>query len=282
MTSTMPKNIQFRMETLFTGKNGRVGVIKPDSNGIYKGLPMMVLNQTTQQKTYYEPESMMKAITNPEGTFYKNYVAHKAYGELGHPRFTGMDKDAALARLMDVQEARASHLFTGIYTDAPASDGTIVLRADIKPAGEKGATLKESLDDPIQNTAFSLRAFVSGQMLPDGRTFRTVHAFTTFDAVLASGYATTDKFHAIGLESMGNGVDDFHEYEIDITSDGKLLIDAVALESLADSELAEILGTNTVGRVVRTRTLIDPDSGLLARHGDRYARSLFHDHFKGL
>lgn len=275
---TMPRNISFRVETLFTKNGGRVGRIKPDANGIYTGLPMMVLGQVTQQNTYYDPQSIMNQITNPESRFNMVYSQGKAYGEYGHPSFYNLDKDDKIQRLVTVDEKNVSHVFTSLYTDNPSADGTVVLRAGLKPTGPMGNIFKESLDDPVVNTAFSLRAYVNTDMRPNGLKYRTVRSLTTFDTVGASGYATTDKANALGLESFSG--DTFHEFEINILKDGNLLIDQIALESYTDTDLNEIFGVSNVSQIIQSRTLVESDKSLQEKFPSLYAKSIFHQFFK--
>lgn len=278
ITPAIPRNISFRCETMFAGKQNTVGRLKPDENGIYKGLPMMVLGQVTQQNTYYDPQSIMDQITNPNSRFNMIYTQGKAYGEYGHPTFYGMSDKDMLNRLVAIDEKNVSHVFTGLYTDRPASDGTVVLRADLKPTGPMGAVFKESLDDPVVNTAFSLRAYVNTDMRPNGLKLRTVRSLTTWDTVGPSGYATTDKANAIGLESFAG--DTFHDVEINVLENGNLVIDQIALESYTNTELNEIFGTSVVQKIIQSRTLVESDPELSARFPNLYRRGIFHDYFK--
>lgn len=278
MNPGVPRNISFRVETLYASKNNRIGRIKPDENGIYRGLPMMTLGEITQQQTYYDPASMVEQITNPDTRFSKIFRAQKLLGEISHPQFYGLNDSDKLNRLVTVEEERASHLFTGIYTDAPSSEGTVVVRADVKPTGPYGAVFKESLDDPVINTSFSLRAYVSTEMKPNGVKYRTVRQLTTWDHVGASGYYGTDKAHAIGLESFSG--EEHLEYEMNLMADGNFLLDQIALETYTDTDLNEIFGMTKIQRVVQTRTLIEGDRDLTSRFPNLYPTALFNEHFR--
>lgn len=274
----IPRNISFRVDTMYVNKGGRVGRIIPDENGIYRGLPLMIMGEPTQNNTYYDPNSIMDQITNPQTRFNKVLSQGKLYGEFGHPTFNGMNNDDAIQRLVTVDEKNHSHMFTSLYTDPQKTDGTVVLRGDVKPTGPYGAVFKESLDDPVVNTAFSLRAYVSTDMRPNGLKYRTVRQLCTWDTVGASGYATTDKAHAIGLESFAG--EDYHEYEIQIMQDGNLMIDQIALETYSDTELNEILGVSSVSQIIQSRTFVKADPDLMARFPSIYQRSIFNDYFK--
>ena len=273
------RNIQFRVSTMFAGNNNRVGRIKPDELGVYHGLPMMVLGQVTQQQTYYDPQSIMDQITNESSKFNITLRQSKAYGEYSHPAFPSSMSDAdKLQRLVTVDEKNVSHLFTSLYTDTPSADGTVVLRADLKPTGPYGAVFKESLDDPVINTAFSLRAYVSTDLGRDGIKRRVCRQLTTFDTVGASGFATTDKAHAIGLESFSG--DTHLDYEIHVMEDGNLMIDQIALETFSDTDLNEIFGVAKVSQIIQSRTFVETDKSLHERFPSLYRKSLFHDYFK--
>lgn len=274
----MPRNISFRVETLFTGNKNRVGRIPPDENGIYNGLPMMVMGEVTQQKTFYEPQSMVNQITNPDTSFNKKLKQGKLYGELGHPNFHGLTDSEKMQRLMTVEEKTTSHLITGVFTDSPNSEGNVVVRANLKPSGPYGAVFKESLDDPVVNTAFSLRAYVDTRQRPDGVKFRNVRQLVTWDTVGASGYATTDKAHALGLESFSG--DQYNEYEIMVMDNGNLLIDQIALESFTDTDLNEIFGSRQISKIIQTRTMIETDISMDQRFPSVYRESIFQDFFR--
>ena len=278
MTPSIPRNIQFRVETMFVGNGNRVGRIKPDENGIYKGLPMMVLGQVTQQQTYYDPQSLVDQITNEKSRFNMIYKQQKAYGEYGHPTFYGMSDNDKLQRLVTIDENNVSHVFTGLYTDPASQDGTVVLRGDVKPTGPKGSVFRESLDDPVVNTAFSLRAYVNTDMRPNGLKYRTVRQLCTWDTVGPSGYATTDKANSLGLESFAG--DQFNEYEIHVMADGNLMIDQIALESYSDTDLNEIFGSSKVSQIIQSRTYVQTDPSLHQKFPNLYRSSIFNDFFK--
>lgn len=275
---SMPRNIQFRVETMFVSNGNRVGRVKPDENGIYKGLPMMVLGQVTQQQTYYDPASVVDQITNPQSRFNIIYKQNKLYGEYGHPTFYGMSDNDKIQRLMTVDESKISHLFTGLYTDPASADGTVILRADVKPTGPMGPVFKEGLDDPVINTAFSLRAYVDTKMRPDGLKYRTVRQLTTWDTVGPSGYATTDKANALGLESFSG--DNFHDFEIQVLEDGNLMIDQIALETFSNTDLNEIFGATSVSQIIQSRTFVKTDPSLHQKFPNLYRSSVFNDFFK--
>lgn len=273
-----PKNLSFRVDTMFVGNGNRVGVIRPNELGIYCGLPLMVLNETTQQNTYYDPKSMIDQITNPNTTFNKIMSDGKKMGEWGHPTFFGLNKDETIQRLVTVDERNTSHLFTSLYTDAPGPSGTVVVRGDVKPTGPMGAVFKESLEDPVVNTSFSLRAYVTTDTRPNGLKYRTVRQLCTWDVVGASGYKTTDKAHALGLESFSG--DTYEEYEIQVIDNGMLMIDQIALESYSDTELNEIFGVRKVSQLVQSRTFVKPDRELMARFPNLYPKAVYNDHIK--
>lgn len=273
----MPRNISFRVEAFYAGK-GRLGRIRPDENGIYKGLPVMVLGETTQQKTYYDPVSMMNQIVNPDTRFNKVLTQGKLYGEYGHPQFFSMRDDEKMARMMTVDEKHTSHLFTSAYTDNPTTDGSVVVRADLRPTGPYGNVTKESLEDPVVNTAFSLRAYVDTKMHPNGVKFRTVRQLVTWDIVGASGFATTDKAHAIGLESFSD--DNYLEYEIVLQENGVLKIDQLALETFENSDLNEIFGTSKVSKIIQSTTFVESDPAAHDAYPGLWRRGIFNDYFR--
>jgi hypothetical protein len=278
---SIPRNLSFRAESTFVGKNNRVGRLRCDANGVYSGLPMMTLGETTQQNTYYDPQSVMDQITSPTSRFNIVLKQGKLLGEYGHPSFIGQgfaNDSEKIQRLTTVDEKTTSHLFTSFYTDSPSRDGTVVLRADLKPTGPYGAVFKESLEDPVVNTAFSLRAYVDTKVESNGRKYRNVRSLVTFDTVGASGFFGSDKAHALGLESFAG--DQFLDCEMTVMENGNLKIDQIALESISNSELNEIFGTSDIHRIIQSTTIVTPDPSLSQRFPNLYRKSIFNDFFK--
>lgn len=272
----MPRNIQFRVETMFSRTKNRIGRIIPDELGVYSGIPLMVLGEVTQQGTFYDPASMIQQMVDPNTHFNMVFQQQKKKGEYGHPTFYGLNNTEQLTRLRTVDESRVSHLFTEIYTDKPVGN-TVVVRANLKPTGPFGSVFKEELDDPVVNTAFSLRAYVDTEVRGNVR-FRRVRQLVTWDTVGASGYATTDKANAIGLEDFSGN--NYNEYEINVMDNGNLVIDQIALETFTDTDLNEIFGTREISKIVQSRTLVKADRDMLERFPNMYKNALFNDFFK--
>jgi hypothetical protein len=101
---------------------------------------------------------------------------------------------------------------------------------------------------------------------------------TTWDTVGASGYATTDKAHAIGLESFAS--DNYNEYEISIMENGNLMIDQIALESFEDTDLNEIFGVSKVSKIIQSKTFVKPELSMMEKWPNLYKSAIFNEHFK--
>ena len=278
-TPAMPQNVQFCMETMFAPKGYRVGVIRPDEAGFYCGLPMMVLGAVTENDSYYDVDSMVDHLTNPQYAFRRKLYNQQLYGEWGHPDFLLYQEKDRLPRLMSINEKYHSHLFRKIETGKRLESGGILVIADLKPTGPYGSYLKESLDDPYANTGFSLRSWINNTM-KNGVKYRTVNALVTVDAVGAGGYPDASKRNGIGIESF-NGMSDFNNLTIDVMRDGNLLCDEIALESLSGTELNEIFGVSTITRLTQKRTLIKTDHRLAAQFPTSYGRTVYNDHLRG-
>ncbi len=237
-------NIQFRVET-FMVKDRRNGkTVRADQEGYYT-LPVAVLGTVSQNNTYYDVESFAKQMTSPDTFINKVLTQGKLYGEFGHPRIAGLSNELSLERLAVVEEKSISHHIRDISTGASLPNGGKLVLASIKPTGPYKQALQDSIDDPCINTAFSLRAITSAE--PRGQvSYRVMKKLVTFDAVAAGGYSEAAKSYAPGLES----------FDVSIDSTGRVTLSQVSMENFTDTELNELFGINSIGKVNQVNTIL--------------------------
>ena len=210
--------------------------LKPDKDGVYRGIPFMVLGKVSANKKEYEINSMVEAIADPKSMFYRKLVSGQLEGEWWHP-LTGND-EAALTRIVKIERNNVSHHIHRVYTGEPTEQGHIIVYGDIEPTGPYGQYLKESLENPRMNTAFSLRSLVSTLGEKDGIVKQRVIVLVTIDAVDAPGYAEASKVHVGGFE--GN------TFEVDLNKYGTLLKQEIGFENLHDQQLLDMLEQDKV------------------------------------
>lgn len=271
-------NLIFSIKTLEVDDGRKLKAVKPDSSGVYRGLPLMILDTTSRNNNYYDPDSVIKSMTDEKSIFHKAVQEGCQSGEWGHP-FIRCQSD--LDRLCRIEESMVSHRIVAVNSKA-TSDGTIVVYGDILPYGPYGKYLSESLESPVTNTAFSLRALSTKQgQRSDGANNMKVAVFVTFDAVSMPGYKQATKRYALNVESLGNcKITEDMEYAYD-SSDPlirKVATECFTTESLESQELLDIFQTNTLKLCTQEFVFDEKSSSILKGH-DR--ASFFHTMFKG-
>ena len=260
--------IQFTVETLIVRDGQKLQRPRPNADGYYENFPMAALGVATRNNTYYDVDEFVKQITSPATFFNKMLSDGTLYGEYGHPDLTGMTHEQQLSRLSITDEDRVSHHFRKVGSGEKLSSGGRLITAEIKPHGPFGRHLKESLDEPFVNTAFSLRSITHDRQ--EGQLLRRKMAkLVTFDAVAAGGYSEASKRYVAHA-----GAQEMIQIQIDPKKD-MATISRVAFESYTDTELAEIFKTDDIAQVTRELTILR-GTGLL-KDGEGRVKSLYHE-----
>ncbi len=209
--------------------------LKPDKNGIYHDIVLMVLGKVSRNNKDYEVESMVDAMTNNYSPFVRRLKAGQLIGEWGHP-MVYEDKD--IPRVMLIDQARESHTIIRVWTGQPTEQGHVVVYGDVLPSGPFGAYLKDRLENPLKNAAFSLRSLVAkiGQV---GNVIKQrVNALVTIDAVDCPGYAEASKVYVPGLEGL--------TFDFDPVKHIGAVAAVMGYESIEDQQLLDILQVDKV------------------------------------
>lgn len=241
--------------------------LKPDKNGIYKDIPLLVLGKVSANRKEYEINSMVSAISDPSSMFYRKLVSGQLEGEWWHP-LTGND-EAALNRIVKIERNNVSHHIHRVYTGTPTEQGHVIVYGDIEPTGPYGQYLTESFQNPRINTAFSLRSLVSSLGEKDGIIKQRVIALVTIDAVDAPGYAEASKVHVGGFEGS--------TFEVDMAKHGALIKHEFGLEHLDDPQLCDILEQDKV-TIRRSTYHVDIKNATLTNSAGK--KPIFHELFR--
>jgi len=242
-------NIQFRVETLVAKDRRNAGRLRQDAEGYYNDVPVAALGIASQNNTYYDVDAFQKQMTSPDTYINKVLTQGKLYGEYGHPSIAGMQNAAAIDRLSVIDEKSVSHHFRSISTGESLSGGGKLVVAKLKPTGPYKQALKDSLDDPCINTAFSLRAVTSAEQRGN-LSYRVMKKLVTFDAVCAGGYAEAAKSYSPALES----------FDVSILPSGQVMLSQVSLESYTDTELNELFGITEAVKISQVQTLLSKEA----------------------
>lgn len=264
-------SISFCIESIAPG-NGRVRFEK-DDGGFYVGVPISALGVSTRNNSYYDVDSFVRHLNDPNTQFNMLLKSRQLYGEYGHPDILGMEDNLAIARIRTVLEKETSHLFKKIYTGPKLESGGRIVYADLKPCRKHGDDVRESLDDPEQNTAFSIRSLTHNSQ-KGSISYRKMIQFITADFVNAPGFAEASKGYAhIGTESFkGGSATDLVKVEKLISNDGLSIIDGISTESFTDGELNEIFGSKNVTVSKRSITFANTSKG-----GNRFFQPIVGD-----
>lgn len=190
--------------TALLGTN-KTGVLKPDTDGRYD-MVLGALEYPNSVGDIYTVASAREFFK--EGSPFMRRVKNgQLRAELGHPKqLPGMTDKQYLERILTIEESMVCAHISDIYIDynnvkCPKTGRTIIaIRGKVKPCGPYGHVLKEMLDDPNQNVAFSVRSLTMNRQVG----FRQHKDFTqivTFDYVNEPGLAPANKYSVPTLES---------------------------------------------------------------------------------
>ena len=195
-------NVQFTSTAL---KGGKKGIITPDENGYYT---MIIggLNVFNSAGEYYTLNKA-KELFETSSLFMRRVKAGVLKAELGHPRREpGQSDDEYINRILDIRETNICAHFSEIWLDfnnVKDNQGktVVAIMAKVKPSGPHAKVLQDSLDNPKEDTCFSIRAFTEDSMV-GGIKNRALTSIVTFDFVLESGIHFARKYYNPGLESI--------------------------------------------------------------------------------
>jgi hypothetical protein len=205
----MANNLKFSCSALPVVNGHSVKALTPDENGCYD-VVLGCVGAPTRANVIYESNSLIKAMSDPNGRFNICLKDGNLFGEWGHPVINGRED---IPRLLRIDEKYISHVFMKIWVDeTPITRHGIPgypIRALVKPCGPYGDVLEKSLRDPTINTAFSIRSLCMPGTGPDSKyEYRTVQMVVTFDAVNAPGFEmATKRYNTASMESFELGVD---------------------------------------------------------------------------
>lgn len=244
--------------------------LRPNKDGIYERVALLVLGKVSRNNKEYDVESMVQQITNPASVFYRKLKGGGLEGEWCHPL---VFREEELARIATIDRTKVSHTIHRVYTGETTEKGHTIVYGDIEPSGPFGQYLHESFQNPKKNTAFSLRSLVSkiGQVGPVIKQY--VNALITIDAVDVGGYPEAAKVYIQGLESLATGFDKIINPS-DCMSELKTVLGA---ESIDDQQLLDLLETNSVSIRSTVHGIYDSNTGSIIT--DNGNKSIFHAAF---
>lgn len=186
-------------------------VLEKDANGYYKVL-LGAFNCYNNVGEFYVAEGIKEIMTDPNSLIYKRLAAGYLVGEMGHPQFQpGMTKADYVERMFKLEQSNTSHHIRAIEF-VPGPNGIVKTIGWVKPAGPHGELLRQYLDNPDQNTAFSIRA-ITADYVDKGKTMKKIMQFVTWDWVAMPGIEIANTWSTLSTESID--VVEFSPMELD-------------------------------------------------------------------
>ncbi|WP_257291517.1 S80 family phage morphogenetic serine protease [Endozoicomonas sp. ONNA1] len=197
--------------TALAGTN-KVGILKPDKNGYYNCIlgALDFPNSTGDVYTH----SSAKALFQASGSLQRRIKNGQCRGEYGHPvREKGMSRNEWISRILKIHEPNICHHIRDVQIDSDFirdehGRKLIAIRGSVKPAGPQGEALRESLKNPDENVAFSIRSLTDDRVVR-GRVEKNFRVIVGWDYVNEPGISVSTKYVNPALESLSESFDIF-------------------------------------------------------------------------
>lgn len=200
------QNISYQC-TALVGTNKK-GVLKPiDDKGYYR-MTVGGFNIHNANGVYYALGQARRIFEENSSAFQRRVRTGNARGEVGHPRKGNMSKAEYLARLNDIDEKNVCVHFRKFELDfenykSETGFPQVGVIAELKPAGVHAAMLQASIDNPDEETCFSVRA-AAREVEEGGKIVRYTDDAVTYDYVNEGGIGIARKYYSIGLEDISS------------------------------------------------------------------------------
>lgn len=195
-------------ETVFSSQRKEGSLPAPDSDG-YHTVVLGGLNCYNSSGEYYVAQGVVEMFHN-SSAFMRRIQTGSLYTEVGHPRKQpAMSYEDFYRRIIDIDDTNICGHIADITLDMsygkkmPQMNNPdfIAIMGKVKPAGPKAETLKLSLENRKQNTAFSVRGLTDNAQ-KNGRVERRLTQIVTYDHVTEPGIKAACKAYVPGLESL--------------------------------------------------------------------------------
>ena len=188
---------------ILANKN-KQGILRPDDDGYFTVIlgALDVYNSVGEFYTY----SGAKQLFESSSGFMRRVNAGVLKGENGHPApLPGQSLDDYAVRVMTIREENVSHHISEVWIDTAnvkddSGRSVIAIMGKVRPTGPMGPALLDSLNNPKDNTCFSIRAFTEDSWIA-GTKQRALKTIVTWDWVIESGLAIARKYNTPGLEA---------------------------------------------------------------------------------
>lgn len=186
--------------------------LKPDATGYYRTI-LGAFDTCNHNGVMYPLVPSVKQLFEEGGIVRRRLDAGLCRSEFGHPKIQKLPLQEALERLAIIEPTLVcAHIKSAVLVSSKDEYGKpIILTVGmVKESGPYGDTMKQQLDNPEENVAFSIRSFTTTQV-SGGRQSRIVKDIATWDYVTEPGIKNATQFESASLESIVDDIVFNHE-----------------------------------------------------------------------
>lgn len=191
--------------TALLGTNKK-GTLRCDPDGYYD-VVLGALDYWNSAGAFYAYQPAKKLFED-SSALQRRVAKGVLRGELGHPKkLPGMTDRQYLMRILEIDEKCVSHHIKEVTIDESnvkdkQGNSVIAIMGRVKPAGPYAQALADSLENPNENTCFSIRSITEDIIDSRGNRIKHLVEIVTWDAVNEPGLAIANKYDAPALESL--------------------------------------------------------------------------------
>lgn len=183
----------------------QVDKMRPDEDGYYRCI-LGGFNLENSSGIHYPLTDSVKQLFETGGIVRRRLDKGVCRGEYAHPDINNMQMPDIIRRLAKIDENQVSHHIRTVDlvpTKNEYNRDVVLAVGSVRPCGPKGPYLKDSLDNPHENVAFSIRSFTKPIMM-NGKMARVVTDAVTWDYVNEGGILPANQFNTVnmGLEEL--------------------------------------------------------------------------------
>lgn len=193
---------QIMFENLILKGINKGGTLKCDEKGYYT-VVLGVIGADASDGDHYVDNEKVRKVFSQSGQLARRISQGLLRGENGHPDPNDYANQLAFEiRVRRMHEDKVCMHIRRVWTEDGTIDGRKVglIMGEVKPCGPYGPYLKESLDNPDENVAFSGR-YYSNPTEINGKTYREIYAVGTWDYVTEPGMHGSTKYASPKLQS---------------------------------------------------------------------------------
>ena len=225
-------------ETIFKEK-GKKGVLKPDEEGYYTVI-LGALNTYNSAGEFYTAQNAI-TLFEKSSVLMRRIKNGVLYSELGHPKKTpSMAAEDFYNRVVTIDQDNICGHIADVTLDFDygkknpdvGNPDMIAIIGRVKPSGVKAQALQLSLENPKENSAFSIRGITENKY-EGGKVIRVLTNIITWDFVVEPGIKIAAKAYSPAVESSV-AVEELSDNFIDRELFKKVMeeqLDTVSMES---------------------------------------------------